>query len=429
MATYEVCIDTFEGPMDLLLYLVQKSELSPKDISISEITDQFLDYIKDISETDLSTAGDFLYMASRLMLLKVRELLPKDDQDELEPIEFDADKEALIQQILEYEKFKAVSDQMRIKEEESYGCFTRGRSESFKKEENKEDLSEENISLYHLYKGFLDCMKIQASESFHTIEIDDVLIEDRQQFIENYLQNHGKALFEDLLGHDQRLLNRVVTFIAILEMVKTDNIIVRQVETAGAMWVYRKKNNTSFVDEMMNDITIYTPDTDFKPGLALLLKERSKEAPKEYGIDTVLREITSRINDGDVIDEVELNRLLGVETEEEEEELEKESSLEDDNLEKATEEEDASLVAMDENESVDDGDDSAPELVPEQEEGTKMNLDINAEFEDDEDLIDEDDVEIDSESDVFEEDEDADSLMDDDDDDDEDDDSSDEDFD
>ncbi|MGL1934917.1 MAG: segregation/condensation protein A [Fibrobacterales bacterium] len=395
MAAYEVYIDTFEGPMDLLLYLVQKSELSPKDISISEITDQFLDYIKDISETDLSTAGDFLYMASRLMLLKVRELLPREEQDELEPIEFDADKEALIQQILEYEKFKAVSDDLRIKEEESYGCFSRGRSESFKKEKKEDDLSEENINLYSLYKGFLECMKIQAGESFHTIEIDDVLIEDRQQFIENFLMRQGKALFEDLLGHDQRLLNCVVSFIAILEMVKTDEIIVRQVETAGAMWVYRKKSNTEYVDEMMNDITIYTPDSEFKEGLADLLRARTKEAPKEYGIDTVLREITSRVSSGEVIEDDELMRLLGEEPEVEEVEEEDDDHPDSDVVD---------LDVLDEEPVVDLDEVDATEnkVLPEEEaakeEMGEMIEDYSSEFEDDEEITDEGEVEVHSEN-------------------------------
>ncbi|MGL1901880.1 MAG: segregation/condensation protein A [Fibrobacterales bacterium] len=406
MAAYEVYIDTFEGPMDLLLYLVQKSELSPKDISISEITDQFLDYIKDISETNLSTAGDFLYMASRLMLLKVRELLPREQQDDLEPIEFDADKEALIQQILEYEKFKAVSDDLRVKEEESYGCFSRGRSESFKKEKKEDDLSEENINLYHLYKGFLDCMKIQASESFHTIEIDDVLIEDRQQFIDNFLTRQGKALFEDLLGHDQRLINCVVSFIAILEMVKTDDIIVRQVETAGAMWVYRKKNNTEYVDEMMNDISIYTPDSEFKEGLADLLRARTKEAPKEYGIDTVLREITTRVSGGEVIEDDELMRLLGeepgvVENVESTDVLEEQvDAIDDDNTDSESIDSDVlndgSVVEdIDEAETTDN--EAGLEKATFKEEVGEMTENYSSEFEDDDDIIDEGEVEVHSE--------------------------------
>ena len=76
--SYEVHIGAFDGPMDLLLYLVQQSEVSPADISIAEITDQYLEWMKDITRADLSQAGDFLLMASRLMAMKVRELLPKD---------------------------------------------------------------------------------------------------------------------------------------------------------------------------------------------------------------------------------------------------------------------------------------------------------------------------------------------------------------
>src|SRR5260221_33930 len=109
---YEVKLGVFEGPLDLLLYLVQKNELDPRQIQISVITDQYLASLDTgrgtpgIKDMTLANAGEFLVMAARLMRLKARELLPADQKDELEEMEYELDRQALIQQMLEYQKFK-----------------------------------------------------------------------------------------------------------------------------------------------------------------------------------------------------------------------------------------------------------------------------------------------------------------------------------
>ena len=309
MSSYEVKIQQFEGPMDLLLYLVQKNELHPKDISIAEITDQFLEYIRQIEETNLSLAGDFLFMASRLMMLKARELLPKEEQDEIEMIEFDAEKEALLEKILEYEKFKNIADDLKFNEEEVLMTFYRGKDENVKEDVNDDELPAEE-TVYHLYKSFLESVKIQSKENVHVIELDDVLIEDRQQSILNHLQIHNKALYEELLGNDHRIINRAVTFIAMLEMVKTDQIIVRQAETLGAIWIYRKKNNVENLDEIENDIQIFSEDPNIKEGLVNEIKETVKNRVEKHDIDAVLKEVSLRVSQGHKIDDRTLDAML-----------------------------------------------------------------------------------------------------------------------
>ena len=127
---YEVKLGVFEGPLDLLLYLVQKNELNPREISIATITDQYLKYIDGIEKMNLSNAGEFLVMAARLMRLKARELLPADQKDELEEMEYELDRQALIQQMLEYQKFKEAARVLRTFEGRNFGAFARGREES-----------------------------------------------------------------------------------------------------------------------------------------------------------------------------------------------------------------------------------------------------------------------------------------------------------
>jgi chromatin segregation and condensation protein Rec8/ScpA/Scc1 (kleisin family) len=308
--TYEVQIGVFEGPMDLLLYLVQKNEVSPGQISIAEITDQYLTWIRDLSKADLSLAGDFLLMASRLMALKVRELLPKDQQTEAEQTEFEEGREQLMQQMLEYQRFKQVASHLHGCEANHFGVFYRGRTERTGADDDT--LADANV--WQLFRAFQKTLKVHSRESVHTIELDDVTIEDRQQHINNYLARHGRALFEDLLGRDRRPLVAVVSFMAMLEMIKTDDIVFRQSEAMGAIWLYRRKNNAEFAEEMASEKLRYSSDPDLKPGLVELLRgrETAQESQKRITLDSVMREAVQWASAGKAVsDDVIMGMLEG----------------------------------------------------------------------------------------------------------------------
>ncbi len=294
--------------MNLLLYLVQKNELDPKDISLAQIADQYLEWLKDYAETDLSDAGEFLVMAARLMALKVRELLPKDQQSELELMEFDQDREKLIQQMLEYQRYKDVASRLQTKEGEHIGTFYRGRLERARSEE--ESLADAGI--WQLYQAFHKSLKVRGRESVHTIELDDVTIEDRQQHAMNYLHRHGRALFEDLLGRDTRPLVSVVTFMALMEMVKTEDIILRQSETKGAMWIYRRKGNTAFGDEMSADTFIPSADSDLKGGVVDAVRKRNAEIRSQttVSLDSVMRNVMDLVQGGKAVTDQDLLAML-----------------------------------------------------------------------------------------------------------------------
>lgn len=309
LPTYEVRVGAFSGPMDLLLYLVQKNELKPSEISIAEITDQYLEWIKDLEKADLSLAGDFLLMASRLMALKVRELLPRDQQSEVEQLEFDQDREALIRQMLEYHQFKVVANGLRQLEENNIGTFYRGRLERAR---SQEDSALAEIGVYHLYKAFRKSIKAHRNDPEHTIELDEVTIEDRQQHIGNLLVRQGRALFEELLGRDRRPMVAAVTFMAILEMVKTEDVIFRQSEPLGVLWLYRRRNNVQHSEEMARDVLLQTPDPTLKPGLSDFLRQRQEalESRSQLGLDDILREVGKRVEAGDYVPESKLQELI-----------------------------------------------------------------------------------------------------------------------
>jgi chromatin segregation and condensation protein Rec8/ScpA/Scc1 (kleisin family) len=251
---YEVKLPVFEGPLDLLLYLVEKSELDPKDIPIAVITDQYLVHLHALEKTDLGEAGEFLVMASRLMRLKARELLPAEEKDPLEEMEYLLDRQALLAQMMEYRKFKEAARVLRDGESRNFGALPRGRSErppasaqaaapgahGLPAPVPEPGDDEAEAGLYELLAAFRAVMAQRPRIPVHEVEIDEVTIEDRMQHVETELVSAGRILFEDLFGNDPRRMAKVVTFMSLLELCKLDRIIIRQNRLFGTIWVYRK---------------------------------------------------------------------------------------------------------------------------------------------------------------------------------------------
>lgn len=297
---YEVRLGVFEGPLDLLLYLVQKNELNPREISIATITDQYLLYIDGgpngggIKDMNLSNAGEFLVMAARLMRLKARELLPADQKDELEDLEYELDRQALIQQMLEYQKFKEAARVLRNFEGKHFGAFGRGRDDTGEEKEDGE--TEEEAGVLDLLAAFRSVVLSKPKIPVHEVEIDDVTIEDKMQEVEITLQERGRSLFEDLFLHDQRTIAQVVTFMSILELCKLDRIVFRQTHAMGPIWIYRKQNSADFELELKVDENHLEPIPDFKPGLVEIVQAQIKQRAVKNALEEALRELEMGLN-------------------------------------------------------------------------------------------------------------------------------------
>jgi chromatin segregation and condensation protein Rec8/ScpA/Scc1 (kleisin family) len=292
---YEVKLGVFEGPLDLLLYLVQKNELNPREIPIAVITDQYLKYIDGgpqgggIEKMNLSNAGEFLVMAARLMRLKARELLPAEDKTELEEMEYELDRQALIQQMLEYQKFKEAARVLRNFEGKNFGAFARGRVEDGE-ERQEEELEEAGV--YDLLAAFRNVVTQKKRRiPVHEVEIDDVTIEDRMQEVEIALSEQGRLMFEDLFPHDHRTIMKVVTLMAMLELCKLDRVVFRQSHALGPIWLYRKLASSPYELELKVDEGHQDPLPDFKPGLPELIREQAKQRTAQTALEAALREL------------------------------------------------------------------------------------------------------------------------------------------
>jgi segregation and condensation protein A len=244
---YEVKLDLFEGPLDLLLYLVTKNEVRIVDISVAEITAQYLEYLDLMRDLNIDMAADYLHMAATLTYLKARELLPPSEN---EPVAEDEDgiynREQLIQQLLEYQKFKQAAGALKNFEAEQIHLFKRGTAERIDAAEGEDGVDLGSLSVFDLITAFKRVLeKAGTEDSGHVVRLDNVRIDDRIERVLSVISDAGEVAFEALFADDMRKIVIVVTFMAILELVKMQQITFRQEQSFGTIFVARQEKGAS----------------------------------------------------------------------------------------------------------------------------------------------------------------------------------------
>jgi segregation and condensation protein A len=244
---YEVKLSLFEGPLDLLLYLVNKAEVDIVQIPVAQIAEQYLSYLDLMRELNIDLAAEYLYMASTLIRLKARELLPDSGTETIEEEDGIYNRQQLIEQLLEYKKFKEAAVSLRRSEADQFGSFTRGTSDEDFIEAPSGDCYIGSLTVFDLISAFKRILERAAEnqEKFHVINYDNVKIDDRIERVLERLDESNEMRFEDLFSDDTRKIVLVVTFMAILELIKMGAIIFRQEEQFGAIFVKRKTETQS----------------------------------------------------------------------------------------------------------------------------------------------------------------------------------------
>lgn len=223
---YKINLPKFEGPLDLLLFFIKRDELDIYDIPISQITSEFIEYVKLIEKLDLEIAGDFILMASTLMQIKARMLLPKEVDEKGTEIDPRAE---LVAALLEYKRFKEMSDEFSYFEANQRKVNFRGNFELDPKEktENVEMLLK-NISVYDLMKAFKKAIEEKPKEPIHEIVRENFTIEEQADFILDSLIFKSSLTFVELVKTLHDKIQMIVTFIAILELVRSGKIGLRE---------------------------------------------------------------------------------------------------------------------------------------------------------------------------------------------------------
>jgi segregation and condensation protein A len=230
---YSVDLDVFQGPMDLLLYLIRKDEIDVYDIPIARITEQYMKYVEVLRLLNLENAGEYIFMAATLIRIKAQMLLPRntEDEDEADP------REELTRALLEYSKFKEAGEILREKREvESRLISVAGRHNGYK---TGETILTNDTTLFDLLSAFHDVMAGFKEDEHYLVDHQDLTIEDRIEVIQALLEKKEFATFDELFADIKVKLVAILTFLAVLEMVRLHRIVVRQSVVFSELRIYR----------------------------------------------------------------------------------------------------------------------------------------------------------------------------------------------
>lgn len=241
-----VKLEVFEGPLDLLLHLIDKNKIDIYDIPIVEITNQYMEYIRNMQREDLNIMSEFLVMAATLLDIKCRMLLPKEVTEEGE--EEDPRRE-LVEQLLQYKMYKYMANELKDRQTDSDFVLYKRPTIPEEVQEYVEPVDLDqllgDLTLSRLNEIFQDVMKRQVEKidpvrsKFGKIEKEEVTLSDKFTYIHHYLKSHRKFSFRQLLEKQHSRMHVVVTFLAILEMMKQAEIRVEQENTCGEIMIER----------------------------------------------------------------------------------------------------------------------------------------------------------------------------------------------
>lgn len=233
----------FEGPFDLLLHLIKKNQMDIYNISILEITNQYISYLSEMKELDLDIASEFIVMATTLIEMKSKVLLPKNKEPEEEEID---DTQELIDKLLQYKKFKGASEFLGTRQLNTGISFTK-RAEIIEdtREKKPQDASEllKGISMMDLYKMYMEIIEIYKSKMNDSINMEERIkvevfkIEDKMEELKEVLQVNRNTTFASIVSSSRTKIEVIVTFLALLELIKLKNVKVVQHGNFGEIYL------------------------------------------------------------------------------------------------------------------------------------------------------------------------------------------------
>ncbi|MEL7608546.1 MAG: segregation/condensation protein A [Bacillota bacterium] len=223
---YRVRLSQFEGPLDLLLHLIESAQVDIKDIFVASITQQYLEYMSQLSELDMDTASEFLTMAATLVYIKSRSLLPKPPKEET----MEEDPEVvLMRQLREYKEFKSLSAELARLLETSQGRYTRLREEVFQAEPPVSFAEGVPMELYAALRDALTKEhKENAAPHVHEVSAEQFTIRGEANRLREYMRGKSRVTFDELFDSSAPKLQIIIVFMALLDMIANREIRIRQ---------------------------------------------------------------------------------------------------------------------------------------------------------------------------------------------------------
>ena len=222
---HNIHLDQFEGPLDLLLYFIRKDEIDIYDIPISKITYDYFNVIDKMNYLNVSIAGEFVLMAATLMKIKSKILIPRQELDE--EGEIVDPRTDLVNKLIEYQQFKNVSDKLRLLQDEADLSYARKLLEDSDFEKS-EKMSYDDLTLFNLAELFKKA--IEKAPLVNPIELraEPISLESRKKLILSSFDGNGKLSFFNLISNLKNRLDIIISFLAILDLIRTKNVLVFQ---------------------------------------------------------------------------------------------------------------------------------------------------------------------------------------------------------
>jgi segregation and condensation protein A len=254
-----VKLEAFEGPLDLLLHLIEKNKVNIYDIPIAEITDQYMEYVRQMQSDNLDVVSEFLVMAATLLDIKSRMLLPPEKTEEGEEID---PREELVQKLLEYKMYKYMSFELRDREEDASCYFYKEPTipDEVKAYREPVDIDQllDGVTLQSLHKLFNDIIRRQENRidpirsKFGNLKREDVNLSETMHFVEQYIVEHKQCSFRQILSQRRGKMYMIVTFLTLLELMKEGKVEVEQRDTFADISIqYTGKEGE--ISELSND--------------------------------------------------------------------------------------------------------------------------------------------------------------------------------
>lgn len=221
-------LEKFEGPLEVLLYLIRSQEIDILDIPILKITEQYLRFLELLREENLDVTGEFLVMAATLIQIKSRMLLPADmETEEEEDLDEEDPRLELVEKLLEYRKFREVTERLQLLEEERQRWYAREVKPVFEKpSEEEEELLE--VTLHDLIQAFRGVLRYFTEDLVHTIEGESASVDEKIEYIEDRLTREGSIAWTDIFKQCRSRIELVCCFLAILEMCRMGRLRAHQ---------------------------------------------------------------------------------------------------------------------------------------------------------------------------------------------------------
>lgn len=234
-ADYRVQLEEFEGPLDLLLYLIRKNEVSIYEIPIAKITEQYLEYLRIMEELDIGVAGEFLVMAATLIHIKTKLLLPRDPTAEADE-ELEDPRQELIHQLIEHQKFKGAAEMLHTRAVVERGVFTR-------KDAEAEENAEVSASVFDLLGAFREVLLRLDAVVEIEIARDEVTLGQKLAEVRQLIDRESSFSVTELFGRAKSRRELVITFLAVLELTRLRFIRIVQPEAFGAVMAERRERS------------------------------------------------------------------------------------------------------------------------------------------------------------------------------------------